>query len=86
MGGNANVSACENAHKCVLSVHTRVCPPVQELHVLRWDVRNLFKQSWNLAQVKSSGHSHPPPETVHHFLCADKEVAVAVREAQLAKG
>lgn len=49
---NANVSACENVCECILSVHTHVCPPVQKLHVLRRDVRNHSKESWNLAQVR----------------------------------
>lgn len=55
---------------------------MRKLHVLRWDVRNLSKESWNLAQVRRDHLvilSQTPPGAVHHLLCVGKEVAATVR-------
>lgn len=71
--------------ECVVSVHTHVCAHVQKLHVLRRDIRNHFKESWNLAQVRRDHQvilSQPPPGAVHH-LCVGRRWQLLSGETQL---
>lgn len=80
------MSACENVHECVLSVHTNVCFHVQKLHGLRRNVRSLSKEFWNLTQVRRDHQvslSQPPPGAVYLLLCVREEGQLLSGETQL---